>query len=194
MSKRMGTCKQLVKVNGACLLQWVVSAAVESDLLCVYLILGDNADRILKVLPQLASTGKISILNNPRYETGMSSSVQCGVLAAQKHVENVMFILGDQPFFSAAMINLLLQEHEHSGKNICLPTCKNRHGNPVLFSKKYYSRLLEVEGDQGGRTIVRDNPADVHTVEIRNPNALFDIDTTEDLNELHRRLGITNPF
>lgn len=194
MSKRMGTCKQLAKVNGKCLLQWVVEAAVRSDLSMTYLVLGHNAHRIQDALPLLTSRDTIRILNNARYETGMSSSVHCGVLSAQNHYENVMFILGDQPFFSASMINLLLQEHEHSGKSICLPVYENRKGNPVLFNKIFYNQLLKVEGDQGGRTIIRDNPADIHTVDIHDPNALFDIDTTKDLNEIHRHLSVTNPF
>ncbi len=185
MSKRMGTCKQLLKVNGKCLLQWVVEAAVKSDLSMTYLVLGYNAHSILDALPLLTRIDTIRILNNTRYETGMSSSVQCGILSAQDHYENVMFILGDQPFFSAGMINLLLRAHEQSEKNICLPMCENRIGNPVLFNKVFYNQLLEVKGDQGGRIIIRDNPADIHTVDIHDPKALFDIDTTKDLNELN---------
>lgn len=194
MSKRMGTSKQLVKVNGKCLLQWVVEAALESSLHRIYLVLGCNAENILNTLPQFTRADKVIILNNTEHESGLSSSIQCGVLAAQDHFENLMFMLGDQPFFSARLINLLLQEHEHSGKNICAPTFQNRRGNPVLFNKIFYGLLLNVEGDKGGRTVLRDHPAHIHTVVIDDPIALYDVDTTEDLDSLRRHTDVKSPF
>lgn len=184
MSKRMGTAKQLVELNGKCLLQWVVDAAVRSNLQVIYLVLGCYADRILNTLPQLETTDKITILHNPGYETGMNSSLKCGLLAAQHNYENVMFILGDQPIISPQLINMLLEEHMCSEQKICLPVFKNKNGNPVQFNRIFYKQLLNVEGDQGGRTILRDNPEQIHRVKIDDPNAFFDIDTMEDLRSL----------
>lgn len=188
MSKRIGAAKQLIDIDGKYVLQWVVDAALESDLQKIYLILGCYADRILTTLPQLKTTEKITIIRNSEYKNGMSSSVKCGILATKNHYENVLFLLGDQPFISAQMINTLLGEQIRSQKPICLPTFKNKKGHPVLFNKIFYDQLLQVEGDQGGRSVLRNNGEHIHKVEIDDPDILLDIDTMKDLNELKMKL------
>ena len=185
MSKRMGSTKQLVKLKGRCLLQWVVSAAVESDLEKIYLVLGHQSERILRNLPQLCQTPKIKILYNSDFEKGMSSSVRCGLSAAQQGYGNVMFLLADQPFISPKVINQLLREYKKSDKHICLPVFQGQKGNPVIFSSLFFKQLLTVEGDMGGRRIIRDNPDQILYVPVNNPKELLDIDTQNDLNKLY---------
>jgi len=181
MSKRMGTAKQLLRLNGRYLLQWVVNAAIDSTLEKIYLVLGCNSDRILISLPRLAQTPQIEILYNPNFENGMSSSVKCGLSAAKSRYESVMFLLGDQPFISSEMINQLQIEYQNSDKKICLPAFQGKKGNPVIFNSYFYKQLMNVTGDMGGRHIIRDHPEQVLHVPTNDPKELFDIDTKEDL-------------
>ena len=190
MSKRMGSTKQLVKLKGRCLLQWVVNAAVESDLEKIYLVVGHQSERILRNLPHLCQTPKIKILYNADFEKGMSSSVRCGLSAAQQGYENVMFLLGDQPFISPKVINQLLREYKKSDKHICLPVFQGQKGNPVIFGSLFFKQLLTVEGDMGGRQILRDNPEQILQVPISDQKELIDIDTEDDLRSfLHPSRG-----
>ena len=181
MSKRMGSTKQLIQLNGKYLLEWVVSAAVESDLEKIYLVLGHQSEQILCKLSHLSQTPKIKALYNPDFKKGMSSSVRCGLSAAQQGHKNVMFLLGDQPFISPKVINLMLREYKKSDKHICLPVFQGQKGNPVIFGSTFFKLLLSVEGDMGGRQILRDYPEQIFHVPISDQKELVDIDTQEDL-------------
>ena len=184
MSKRMGSTKQLAQLNGKYLLQWVIDAAIQSDLKKIYLVLGHDSERILRLLPHLAQTDTIKVLYNPDFEEGMSSSVKCGLIATQQSDQSVMFLLGDQPFVSREMINRLLREYKKSEKFICLPAFQGKKGNPVIFGSEYFQQLLSVKGDMGGRRIIQNHPDDVLFVEVDDPKTLYDIDTQKDLSEL----------
>jgi molybdenum cofactor cytidylyltransferase len=186
MSTRMGSPKQLLKLGDRYLLQLVVEAAVKSKLEKIYLVLGYQHERILGKLHGLRKNPKIEILHNPGFEEGMSSSVKCGVGAAQSDFDAVMFLLGDQPFVSPKMINRLLTEYNKSDRQICVPAFQGRRGNPAIFGSFFFKQLINISGDKGGRQIIQDNPEDVLVLPIKDPKALFDIDNPEDLKKLSK--------
>ncbi len=190
MSKRMGSLKQLLKIGDRYLLQRVVEVAAQSKLEKIYLVLGYQHERILGTLHRLRKNPKIEILHNPGFEEGMSSSVKCGVGAAQSDFDAVMFLLGDQPFVSSSMINRLLMEYNSSDRQICVPAFQGRRGNPAIFGSFFFNELINLSGDKGGRHIIEDNPEEVLLVPVKDPKALFDIDCPEDL----KKLGGSNNF
>lgn len=184
MSKRMGSAKQLLKLNGRYLLQWVVEAAVESDLRKIYLVLGHQHERILYKIHELVKIPKIEILYNSNFEQGMSTSVKCGLCAAQSNYDGVMFLLGDQPFISPKMINHLLNKYSQSDKQICVPVFRGRRGNPTIFGPSFFEQLQSTTGDMGGRRIILDQPEKVLYVAIDEAKTFFDIDSPEDLQDI----------
>lgn len=185
MSKRFGSTKQLVDLDGKNLLERVVEAAVGSGLTEVFVVLGYQYDRILSHLPHLKNSPKVKILFNPDYQTGMGSSVQCGLTAARIKYDHVMFFVADQPFLSHEIINHLLHKYSQTDKQICIPVCLGRKGNPTIFGVSHFDQLLNISGDKGGREIIADNPENVLRVPIKNSMALFDIDTLEDIKSLN---------
>jgi molybdenum cofactor cytidylyltransferase len=184
MSKRLGSTKQLLKLDGKYLIERIVEAATNSNLTEIYLVLGWQHERILDKLPHLKNTKKIKILFNPSFTTGMSSSVKCGLTAAKEKYDHVMFFVADQPFISSNLINHLIEEYIQSSKQICIPVCQEKSGNPALFNASYFDKLLQISGDKGGRNIIAGNPKEVLRVSIENPEELFDIDTMEDVESL----------
>ena len=52
---------------------------------------------------------------------------------------------------------------------------------PVLFSASLADELCALEGDRGGKAVLRRHPECCLTVEIANPKELFDVDLPGDL-------------
>ena len=181
MSTRLGQPKHLIEVGGKTLLARVVAAALESELSEVILVLGYEAGRVLAALGPLGCHERLRTVVNAKYEDGMSGSLQAGLLPVKEQYPAAMFLLGDQPLIDAAAINLLLRRFWSSGKDICVPVQGEKRGNPVCFSRRFYERLLRIQGDTGAREIIRRHPEDVLWVEIDRPSFFLDIDRAEDL-------------
>lgn len=184
MSKRLGQTKQLLKLDGKYLLERVVEAAVKSTLAEVYLVLGWQHEQILCKLPQLTHIPKVKILYNPDFAKGMGGSVKCGLIAARQKYDHVMFFVADQPFLSLGLIDSLIEKYMQSNKQICIPVCQGKKGNPTIFASSYFDQLLQISGDKGGREIIANNPQTVLSVPVKEPKELFDIDTPSDLESL----------
>ena len=110
-----------------------------------------------------------------------------------------MFVVADQPLLSAASIDALIQavcdagdpgdhrEQAEEGAQVCEKqfspeayalACHGQAGNPCVFSDALIPELLALEGDQGGRTVLRRHRC--MYVEIGDAAEFMDIDSAED--------------
>jgi len=188
-STRFGRPKQLLPLLGRPLLEWVLDAALHSSLERIYLVLGYRHRQIQSTLGEKLSHPRIRVILNPRYPEGLSSSLRAGLLQARHRYPSVMFLLGDQPLVTSSLIDRLLEEFWGSDKEICAPCLGDRLGNPTLFSREHYPRLLSLRGDTGGRVLLRELPHQVHRVPVSDLRVFLDVDREEDLQALLDALG-----
>ena len=181
ISTRFGRPKQLLKFRGKLLMEWVVNAASKSRLHDVYLVLGYRYREIIDALGKFRHDPKMHVVINHRYREGQGSSIKAGLLKIGDRYPSVMFLVADQPMLDTGTIDLLLDRFWQSDKDICIPVFKGQPGNPTIFTKRMYTKILQLREDAGARSIVNDNPGDVLRVAINNPSALVDIDTRSDL-------------
>ena len=59
----------------------------------------------------------------------------------------------------------------------------NITGNPVLFHRKFFNGLFQLQGDAGARSLLERFPGEIATVEIP-PEQSLDIDTPEDFSKM----------
>tara|TARA_B100001971_G_scaffold205318_1_gene222626 strand:+ start:1893 stop:2507 length:615 start_codon:yes stop_codon:yes gene_type:complete len=187
-STRIDRFKQLIKLEGKYMLEWVVDAALESRLAHVILVLGHHFEKIQKVLNKKIHHPRIEVVINPQYPMGLSRSLRRGLLVSKGSFPSVMFLLGDQPMLDAKTINLLLDRFWNSEKEICVPVCRGKRGNPTVFSHKYYDQLLQIKGDIGARKILEKYASHIIRVEVDHPLGFLDIDTEVDLKSLRNML------
>jgi molybdenum cofactor cytidylyltransferase len=187
-SRRFGRPKQLLRLGGRLLLEWVLASALASNLGCVVLVLGCEHQRVRRSLRAWTAHPKCRVLVNPEYRDGLSASLKAGVVAVRDDFPSAMFLLGDQPLVDAALINLLLLRFAASEKSICLPTHRGTRGNPTLFSSSFYPALLNLVGDRGGRDLIAAHPDQVLAVEIPDPGVFLDIDRKQDAEMVSRLL------
>ncbi|MGE4522632.1 MAG: NTP transferase domain-containing protein [Acetobacter sp.] len=114
-------------------------------------------------------------------ELGLSRSLHTGVRAAmRRRASSLLVCLGDMPLVSPALLDTLLHTQRATNAPAVAPDRHGQPGNPVLWSAQCYDRLLGVQGDQGGRAILRDLGSAVRLVPA--PAAMLeDFDTPERL-------------
>jgi len=184
MSTRFGRPKQLLKIGDSTILSMVVDAAIKSELDKIVLVLGHKADTISDSLGELLSDSRLKTVINPRYQEGMSTSLQCALTGIRNEFPSIMVLMGDQPLLSDQVINILLRQFRKSGKDICVPVYEGKRGLPVCVTKRFYDNILEVKGDMGARDIIRNHPTDVLTLEMEDSTPFMDIDKETDLERL----------
>lgn len=103
-------------------------------------------------------------VENTDPERGISLSLKLGMEACRKknpHLQGILFAVCDQPGLKAQTIEQMLEMAvKNPGKIICAGT-DDCMGNPVLLDKRYFPELLELEGDTGGKQVVKKHPDQV---------------------------------
>ena len=185
---RFGQPKQLLRLKGKYLIEWVLDAALNSRLGRVVLVLGHAHQKVLQALGKKAQHSKLDIEVNPHYKKGQSHSLRVGLAKVKNDFPAVIFLLGDQPMLNSATINMLLKRFWSVDKDICVPTYRGQRKTPAIFSRRFYSHLMGIKGDIGARQLIDDNPDQVLTVEIDDPLCFFDLDTPQDFENLKKML------
>ncbi len=172
-------------VAGKSLINQVTMQALASDLDKIVLVLGYKKDDVMKTLTSLEPNEKLTIIENPNYEQGMSTSLKAGLENLIESTDAVMFILGDQPRVTTELLNKLLDTYKKSNAQLCLPLVKtpagDRFGNPVIISRKLYPELMNITGDIGAREVVKNNISYAKYLELSDDSSQMQINTREDL-------------
>ncbi len=187
-STRFGEPKQLLRLKDKCLLDWVLDAALKSELNRIVLVLGYAHQKILQALGEKLQHSKLLVAINPQYEKGQSLSLQTGLSKVKDDYPAVMFLLGDQPMLNTAAINVLLERFWADEKDICVPIYQGKRKTPAIFRRRFYTQLMGIKGDMGARQLIDDNPDRVLGVEMEDPICFFDVDTPQDFERLKKNL------
>ena len=68
-----------------------------------------------------------------------------------------------------------------TSENIVVPIFEGKKGNPVGFGKRFFNDLMLLNGDIGGRELLRRYSDVTQHVKVEDPAILYDIDTPADL-------------
>jgi molybdenum cofactor cytidylyltransferase len=119
----------------------------------------------------------VTVVVNPDYADGMSTSLRVGLAVADPAADGALVLLGDQPFVSPALLDALIDRFASCGKLVVRPSADGRPGNPVLFSATLFAEIAAEHGDVGGRHVVERRPDEVSLVAVDDPHELVDIDS-----------------
>jgi molybdenum cofactor cytidylyltransferase len=182
-SSRLGSPKQLLAFKGKTLLQHAVDAALQTTLRPVVVVVGANGDTMKKEMEGM----EVAVVDNTSWPEGIASSLRCGLTAVQKmkpNVDGIIFMVCDQPYVSASLLNDLINKQRETGKPIVTSNYGEAVGPPSLFYKSLFPELLQLRGDTGARRIIQQHEGEVVTV--RFPKGSIDIDTLSDYDTLKK--------
>ena len=187
-SKRMGNQnKLLLPFRGRTMVETIVDTLGASQVDRVIVVLGHEADRVKDVLGDCP----VEWVYNQHYQQGMTSSIQCGVKAANPNSqsrEGLMICLSDLPRLQVEDVNYLLEHFQQSvlrsDRSIIIPTFHGQRGHPVIFSSDYQSDILAHCDPNGCQGIIKRYSQQVLEVQMDSDRCLKDIDTWSDYQNL----------
>ncbi|SEK51644.1 molybdenum cofactor cytidylyltransferase [Colwellia chukchiensis] len=187
-SARLGQMKQLVTINGKTLVARQLEQAL-SLTSAVYCVLGFQAQQVQAQIDHLP----IQTIINSQWSSGMASSIAKGVAALAPNSAAVMLVLVDQWQLTSA--DLLAQARYWQqcpstiivAQDINASTDQQSIGPPVIFPRQYFAQLQQLQGHQGAKRLLKKYQNRLLKVPLA--HAFIDLDTPEQLNELHKIIG-----
>lgn len=177
-SSRMGAPKQLLLVDGKTLIKRICETAMDTPCHPIVTVLGANRNLIRKETERMP----ITVIDNPQWENGMSSSIKMGLAGAymtEEAIEAAIFLTVDMPYVNAELINKMIEKAE-SDEKIEIVACKydSQMGIPVLFKRTLFTDLLELTGDEGAKKVVLKNKDKTAFIDF--PEGKLDLDTIDE--------------
>lgn len=158
----------------------MIRIILSGDVDPLYVVLGHSGKDIQSAIIEK----NIRVIHNPDWEKGISSSIRAGISALPIENEAVIIFIVDQPFLSSDLISGFITQYHSANPDILVTRVKNQYCHPVLFSRKYYSDLLKLEGDEGGKEIfTRENN---NFFEWEDDKLMLDIDTEDDFGKIKK--------
>lgn len=120
------------------------------------------------------------------YEGGVQSDTvrKALELPGAEHWAGCMFIPADQPLLTAGSMEMLLRAFLQSPQEIHRLCADGVPGNPVLFPASCFSDLRKLQGDVGGREVIRRGKVPVRMHETEDKTELLDVDLPRDLERI----------
>ncbi|SIR97779.1 molybdenum cofactor cytidylyltransferase [Peribacillus simplex] len=188
MSIRMGEPKLLLPLRGQPLFRHAIDSILGSTMQPIHLVAGKYIEEIRQ---HSEDYPELKIIHNPYYADGMSTSLKLGVQSINEHVDAVMIFLADQPLISRDIIQSLIDKYiecKDEGVRIVRPKYKGEAGHPILVDAVLLNEFHSINGDQGGKSIIKKYDAVTETVSFDNSMWGFDIDTPEDFQKVKLHL------
>lgn len=183
-STRLGQPKQLLRLPafaGETLLDHAVTLARAAGAAPIFVVLGAHAEEIHLECELLDCI----LVRNEAWHEGMASSLRLGISAVLENApaaSGVMILVCDQPGLSAEHLRRLLDAQESDPDSIAASRYAGRTGVPAIFPRALFPALLELQGDQGARTMLQQPGAAIRGVDF--PAGELDLDSPEDLQRL----------
>ena len=120
---------------------------------------------------------------NRKPEIGIARSLKLGLeetVKSRPGLKGILFSVCDQPGLDPATMQQIFRVSSlHPGSIVCAGS-GGKTGNPVCWDASFFPELLALEGDEGGRQIMKKYRDKVRIVQA-DPEELKDIDRKEDL-------------
>lgn len=175
-SRRMGTQKQLLPVQGKPMVRLIAERARDVSTGPLIIVTGANGPDVAQAVAGLEAHCTF----NAEWAEGMGASLRHGMRTLAQIAPDspaVLILLADQPGVSTRHLAALLDTHRAHPERIIATEHNGVAQPPVLFPQPWFARLATLQGDRGARAILREAANEIHLVHA---DSIDDVDTPED--------------
>jgi molybdenum cofactor cytidylyltransferase len=176
-SRRYGSPKQLVVIEGRTLLEHAIATAMAAGLTPIVAVVPVWLSR-----PASLSDARFHWIRNAFPERGLSTSLRLGLDAIADEVSAIVILLGDQPRVPAETISAVLAARGE--RPLVVAESEGVLAPPVLVEATHFHLVEGLSGDIGLRQLLRDHPDLVTSVPVRAHPP--DVDRPADLRTIDR--------
>lgn len=187
IGSRIRQVKPLVTVGGKPLLDHVLATARKAGFTDIVVVLGAAADQIRAAVV----LNDCKVILNDSFEQGVGTSVSQGLANVSCDSQAAIMLLADAPLVLTSTLVALQSAYANSRPLAVIPTYQGQRGNPVLLDRQLFPQAMQLTGDEGFRSILRNLP-DVLQLEVDDPGIVLDIDTTDDLRKCEELYRLRN--
>lgn len=189
-SSRMKRAKQLLPFGETTLLGHAIEQAEASVAEKVYVILGANAG----VIKEHFNLPALNVVENKHWEEGIGTSISIGVkeVAEKADFDAILLMLGDQPLIGSVYLDQMITAFRKDPSKIIATKYPKSTGVPAIFPKKYFPKLMLLEGDSGAKSLLYEYGSQV--ISLAAGKKIKDIDTPEDYKNLLEQLSSWGNF
>jgi molybdenum cofactor cytidylyltransferase len=158
----------------------------ESEIDFFVVVLGANQD----IMREKVNFDGIDVVVNSQWQKGMATSIASGVsflLKKKPEIQSVLVALADQPLLDYKYYNNLIDKFLISKNKIVASSYSDAMGVPAIFDRDYFDDLLNLEGSQGARSLLRGGSVKVTPVNAG--ELALDLDTRETYNRVYEQHG-----
>jgi|SRR5450755_542784 CTP:molybdopterin cytidylyltransferase MocA len=171
---RLGRPKALIDVGGRPLADRGVALLRAGGAAPVIVVTGATAVDLAGVIT----------VHNPRWPTGMGSSLAVGLETVPDQCSAAVVALVDQPLVGAQAVRRLIAAHT-AGASVAVAAYAGQPRNPVLLGREHWPQVVALAaGDSGARQFLRAHPDLITLVECGDTGRPDDIDTSADLDRV----------
>nr|WP_256372985.1 nucleotidyltransferase family protein [Pseudoruegeria sp. HB172150] len=184
-SSRMGARDKLTEdVDGEPLLRRSALRAIATGLPVHALLPPDRPERWRAV-----EGLDLTLTAVPDARDGMSASIRAGLASLPERTPGTIMLMADMPDLESADLTALAKRFADLGSQTVVraATEDGRPGAPALIPRHLFPALQALQGDTGGRDVLKSVPQDL--VPLPGRRAVTDLDTPDDWAEWRETRG-----
>ena len=184
-----GRAKASLRIDGSSLLQRLGTALRAAGIHELGIVIGPYRDQLL---PLTRACGA-HVLQHPQAGATLIDSQRLALdhHLAQQGEADLLLVLADLPFLSAAHIQALLEHWRQRapGVDAQMPVVAGVRGHPLILSRRAVEAIASTPRELGIRDWLARHPQHVLAVNVSQPAYVSDIDTAADVEALRAALA-----
>lgn len=172
--RRMGAPKPMLDFRGRPMIGWVLDALAAVRAAPPLVAVQPDDTALIAYLGTRGATA-VPVAN---WSFGMSASLRAALAAVDAAADACLIALADMPLVPAPIYAALVAAA--TPDRVVVPEYQGRWGHPRVWGRHYFAALRMVDGDAGGRALLRDRPEAVRVLPCVDPAICIDIDTPDD--------------
>jgi len=181
----MGSCKQLLPLNGKPVIIHCLEAMINAEISDIIVVINSAEDVIIDAI----SGFPVTIARNEDPESDMAGSVRTGLRRIANSTTGVLVSLADNPLISSTTYSLIRECHEIAPDEIIIPVYKGKRGHPTLFPSELMDQMVK---PLTLRDLLRLHSERILPVPVPDIGVTLDMDNMEDYERVQGILSSLN--